>query len=119
MNKLLISGATLGLIAVIMGALGDHALPLTPDTTESLQTAIRYNMLYAVLISCIALAPSLPGLRIAGLVFTAGTTLFSFSIYAAIMTGIDSLTYITPLGGLTIMAGWVCLIYAGFKRHAS
>ncbi|MDP7142587.1 MAG: DUF423 domain-containing protein [Alphaproteobacteria bacterium] len=119
MNKLLISGATLGLIAVIMGALGDHTFTLTPDTTESLQTAIRYNMLYAVLISCIALAPSLPGLRIAGLVFTAGTILFSFSIYAAIMTGIDSLTYITPLGGLMIMAGWGCLIYAGFKRHAS
>ena len=118
MNKLLLSGATLGFIAVIMGSLCDHALPLTPDTTESLQTAIRYNMLYAVLICCIALAPSLSGLRIAGGIFTTGTILFSFSIYAAIITAIDSLTYITPLGGLTIMAGWVCLIYAGFKRHA-
>ena len=50
MNRLLLCGATLGLISVIMGALGDHGFDLTPERAESMGTAIRYNMLYAVLI---------------------------------------------------------------------
>lgn len=50
MNRLLLCGAALGLVSAIMGALGDHAFDLTPEKVESLDTAIRYNMIYAVLI---------------------------------------------------------------------
>lgn len=115
MNKLLLCGAALGLFSVIMGALGDHGFDLTPEKSESLATAIRYNMLYAVLIVVLALAPPEKKLIIPGVIFTIGAALFSLSIYAALITSIEQLTYITPLGGMTIMAGWAALIYKALK----
>ena len=111
MNRLLLCGATLGLISVIMGALGDHGFDLTPERAESMGTAIRYNMLYAVLIVALAITPPERNLHIPGFLFTLGTALFSFSIYASLVSGIDQLTYITPIGGITIMIGWIVLIW--------
>jgi len=115
MNKLLICGAALGLVSVIMGSLGDHGFDLTPEKAESLATAIRYNMLYAILITALALAPPEKKLILPGIIFTIGAALFSFSIYAALITGIEQLTYITPVGGIAIMAGWSALIWRGLK----
>lgn len=115
MNKLLICGAALGLVSVIMGALGDHGFDLTPEKSESLATAIRYNMLYAVLIVVLALAPPEKKLIIPSIIFTIGTAMFSFSIYASLITGVEQLTYITPIGGITIMAGWGVMMWYGTK----
>ena len=117
MNKLLFFGGVLGFISVMMGALGDHAFTLTPDQVKGLLTAIRYNMLYAVIIMGLSLAPPEKQLHIPGYLFTVGVFLFSFSIYAAQLSGISALTYITPLGGLTIMAGWVALVIKAFRYH--
>ena len=116
MNRLLLCGATLGLVSVIMGALGDHAFNLTPEKVESLDTAIRYNMIYAVLIVVLALtAPTDKKLRISGYIFALCTTLFSFSIYTSLAMGIEQLTYVTPVGGITIIAGWITLIIFSLK----
>jgi uncharacterized membrane protein YgdD (TMEM256/DUF423 family) len=113
MNKILASGAALGLISVIMGALGDHAFTIAPEKLHSLETAIRYNMLYAVLITALCLAPKDYKLYAPAILFTIGTTIFCFSIYAALLSGISQLTYLTPFGGLTLMAAWASLIYKG------
>lgn len=119
MNKLLLCGAALGLVSVIMGALGDHAFDLTPKNAESLDTGIRYNMIYAVLIVALALAPADKKLRIAGYIFALGTAVFSFSIYASLILGIEQLTYITPLGGVIVMSGWVVLIWHSLNHQNS
>ncbi len=115
MNKLLLCGAVLGLTSVIMGALGDHGFDLSSAKAESFDTAIRYNMLYAVLIVALALAPPEKNGKKPGVIFALGVILFSFSIYASLITSIEELTYITPLGGITIMAGWVILIIKAVK----
>lgn len=119
MNRLLACGAALGLVSVIMGAIGDHAFTLSAEKAESLETAIRYNMLYAVLIVVLAMAPAERKLYIPGFIFALGTVLFSFSIYAAAMIGLEWLTYLTPVGGLTVMGGWTALIFrAGLPLSA-
>lgn len=118
MNRLLLCGAALGLVSVIMGALGDHGFELTPEKAEILETAIRYNMIYAVLIAVLALAPADKKLRISGYIFAMGTALFTFSIYTSLATGVEQLTYMTPVGGITIMAGWVALIWRAL-RHSN
>jgi uncharacterized membrane protein YgdD (TMEM256/DUF423 family) len=117
MNRLLLCGAALGLVSVIMGALGDHAFDLTPEKAESLATAIRYNMLYSVLIVVLALARGDKKLHICGYIFALGTALFSFSIYTSLATGVEQLTYMTPVGGITIMAGWVTVIISSLKKY--
>ncbi len=119
MNRLLLCGAALGLVSVIMGALGDHAFDLSPEKAVSLETAIRYNMIYAVLVVALALAPANKKLRISGYIFTLGTVLFSFSIYASLAITIEQLIYITPVGGITIMGGWVALVFYGLRSGAN
>lgn len=115
MNRLLICGAILGLFSVIMGALGDHSFELTPEKADSLDTAIRYNMIYAVLISALALFSDDKKLRLSGYIFTLGTVFFSFGIYTALATGIKQFTYFTPVGGIMIMFGWGILTYCAVK----
>lgn len=115
MNKILASGAALGLLSVIMGALGDHAFNIPLEKIHSFETAIRYNMLYAALITALSLAPKDYNLKIPAFLFTAGTIIFCFSIYAALISGISQLTYLTPLGGLTLMAAWGSLIYTASR----
>lgn len=117
MNRLLLCGAILGLVSVMMGALGDHAFNLTSEKAESLDTAIRYNMIYAVLVVILALSPADQKLRSSGYIFALGTVLFSFSIYASLATNIDLLTYFAPVGGITIMCGWVVMIYRGISLN--
>ena len=107
----------LGLISVIMGAIGDHSFDLNLKQAESLDTAIRYNMIYAVLVVAIALAQPDRKLILAGFIFAAGAAVFSFSIYAAIITGMGFLTYLTPFGGMCIIAGWVALIWSSTKKY--
>lgn len=116
MNRLLACAGVLGLISVIMGAMGDHAFSLTPAQAESFDTAVRYNMIYALLSAAIALSDPAGKRRLAGMLFAGGAALFAGSIYLSLATGIPTLTYLTPLGGLTLMAGWVVLILSAFAR---
>ena len=48
----------------------------------------------------------------AGWFFVVGTVLFSGSLYALALSGVRWLGAVTPLGGVALLAGWVCLILA-------
>jgi len=121
MNRILITGALLGFLAVVAGASADHVVRGSADaeTLRSVMTAIRYHQLGALLVTMVGLAllvrpdlPAAPILARAGWLFAVGTVLFSFGIYAAALSGIDRLTWITPIGGLTLMAAWLALGWA-------
>lgn len=116
MNRLLICASVLGLVSVIMGAAGDHVFALTSAQAESLETAVRYNMLYAAIAAAVALTNPSGKRLLAGIIFAVGAAIFSGSIYLAIATGMSQLTYLTPLGGLTLMAGWIVLALSGMGR---
>lgn len=45
----------------------------------------------------------------------AGTLLFSFSIYAAAISGVEGLTYLTPFGGVALMLAWLSLAWVALK----
>ena len=119
MNITLLIGAILGLISVSFGAYAEHGLRpnIDDETFRYVMTAIRFNQVYALMITGIGLAlfANLPvtaakHLPRVGAVFTLGTVLFSFSIYASAQLGIPSLTYLTPVGGITLMIAWAYLI---------
>jgi uncharacterized membrane protein YgdD (TMEM256/DUF423 family) len=115
MKRLLFVGALLGLLSVVMGALGDHSFDLSADARDSFATALRYNMLYAVLVSALSLAPAAWRLALPAGLFALGTVLFCFSIYAGTTSGVGQFYYVTPFGGLTLMAGWAALMYRAIK----
>ncbi len=118
MNRLLACAAVLGLMSVIMGAMGDHAFTLTPAQAESFDTAVRYNMIYAAFSAAIALTQPSGTRGLAGLLFAMGCATFSGSIYLSLALALPALTYLTPLGGLILMAGWITLIWSALRRTA-
>lgn len=107
-------GSLSGLVAVAAGAFGAHGLRsrLPPDLLAVFETAARYQMYHALALIAVAWATTRwPGSLAswAGWLFTAGTLIFSGSLYALALTGLRWLGAITPLGGLCFLAGWLCL----------
>ncbi len=110
---LLISGF-LGLISVMMGALLDHAFSsLTETQINSMETAIRYNMLYAILSVVLAIhVETHKKFKRSLILFLSGMFTFSFCIYLGVLTPYSFFLKCVPIGGLTLMIGWVSLIIA-------
>lgn len=127
MNKnILIKAGILGMIAVIFGAFGAHALKqiLTPEQLESFQTGVRYQIIHAVVLLFLFLIIerySSKQLIIASHLIFYGVILFSGSIYVLTlknMLGIEILKFagpITPVGGLLLICGWVFIVIGGVK----
>ncbi|WP_457673984.1 DUF423 domain-containing protein [Thiolapillus sp.] len=116
----LLLGALAGFFAVAFGAFGAHVLQprLDPHLFSVFNKAVHYQGLHALALLFTGLllrqAPG-AGLRRAGWCFVAGMLLFSGSLYALALTGIRGLGAITPLGGLSFLAGWLLLAIGGWK----
>lgn len=118
MTAALLAGAALGLLAVIAGAATGHGpvAGLDAEGMRSMMTAVRYHEFGAIMIVVTGLAAALVESRTAAFrlslsawLFVAGTVLFSFSIYARLLLGLEWLGPVTPLGGMCHMAGWIVL----------
>lgn len=108
-----------GFLAVALGAFGAHALKetLTPQATDWWRTAVLYQGLHVAPLLALALLPAGSKLApAAALCFLGGTLLFSGSLYAMALTGVRALGAVTPLGGLALLAGWLCLAALGLRR---
>jgi uncharacterized membrane protein YgdD (TMEM256/DUF423 family) len=60
-------------------------------------------------------SPAPPTLVASGVAFIAGVAIFSGSLYALSLTGINWLGAITPVGGVAFIIGWGCLAAAAFS----
>lgn len=125
----LMTGGSLGLVAVLAGTFGAHGLRgrLSPDDLAIWETAARYQMDHAL--ALLATAWACERLRsralvLAGWLFLCGTMVFSGSLY---VLATNSLTFgqrqpwigmITPLGGLALIAGWLGLSVGAFRSRA-
>ena len=115
-----ITGALSAFIAVGAGAFGAHGLKhrLSPDMLAVFDIAVRYQMSHALALLAVAWAvtrwPGTP-VNASGMLFIAGTLIFSGSLYILSMTGIKWLGAITPIGGLAFLAGWLCLVWGVLK----
>lgn len=113
-------GAVFAFIAVAAGAFGAHGLKTRLDANmlAIFETAVRYQMYHALALLAVAWAYTRwPGALItaSGFLFVAGIIVFSGSLYLLSLSGIRWLGAITPLGGLAMLAGWLCLAWAAFR----
>ena len=113
-----------GFSAVLLGAIGAHALKgrlLAQGTLDAWQTAAHYHLAHTlgalgVLVWATLQAGRRPGLdRVAGC-WLVGCLLFSGSIYILALGGPRALGPITPLGGLAFLAGWALLARESLRR---
>lgn len=114
-------GASFGLLAVVVGAFGAHALKerLFAQTIATFEIAVRYQMYHALGLIGVAWASSQWSSQlivIAGWLFVAGIVIFSGSLYILALSGIRWLGAITPIGGLAFIVGWVCLLWAAIRN---
>ena len=120
---LLLLAALFGFTGVGLGAFAAHGLKgqLSAEYLAVFQTGVHYQMLHALaLLGLAALWQRLGGrlLTAAGVCFCVGILLFSGSLYALTLSGISALGMITPVGGLTFLAGWFCLGLATWRLPA-
>ncbi len=120
----LVLAALLGFLGVVAGALGAHALRhvLEGSSLQAYRTAVLYQMMHVL---AILMLPALPLTAKAknrtAFLFLAGIFLFSGSIYWRTTTDYfpNKLIYLTPTGGLLLMAGWLFLAWSILRKKQS
>jgi uncharacterized membrane protein YgdD (TMEM256/DUF423 family) len=126
LKSILIKAGVLGVIGVLGGAFGAHALKevLTSEQLLSFQTGVRYQMIHAVVLMILFLLLNkydLKQFKIAAQFIFWGVILFSGSIFILTLKniiGLEVLKFagpITPLGGTLIITGWVFIVLGGLK----
>ena len=115
--------AMLGFLAVLLGAFGAHGLTSRlaglADGAQRLEwwkTAAQYHLAHALAVGLAAgvCGESRAG-RISCVAFALGIALFSGSLYTMTLTGTRWLGAITPLGGLSLLIGWLSLAWATLR----
>lgn len=114
-------GGVYGLLGVLLGAFGAHAMRarLPADMLRIWETAVQYQFWHALALLAVGLLASRAAgawLNAAGWTFTLGVLIFSGSLYALALSGVRTLGAVTPVGGLLLIAGWACLLLA-IARH--
>ena len=115
------SGAIFALLGVAAGAFGAHALraQLAPEMLTVFETAVRYQLIHSLALLAAGWAAwrwPTRATRAAGGLFIAGIVLFSGSLYVLALAGTRSIGWITPIGGVALIAGWACLAW-GARSH--
>jgi uncharacterized membrane protein YgdD (TMEM256/DUF423 family) len=105
---------------VALGAFAAHALKsrLDADLLAIFETGVRYQMYHAFALLAAGWAQTRwPGkvLTASGWLFAAGSVIFSGSLYVLSLSGERWLGAITPVGGLALLAGWLCLAWAAWR----
>ena len=112
----IITGALFGMLAIIFGAFGAHALKkiLSEDQLKSFETGVKYQMYHAIVLLILGFNQEF-STSVMYWCFTVGIVLFSFSIYGLILSDakgkkLKFLGPITPIGGLLFVIGWLVIV---------
>lgn len=133
-NPFLLLAAFFGATGVMLGALGAHWLRgkleagiVTRFQYEAFDKASKYQLLHslALLFVFILYREKISKLlRTTGWLFAAGILCFSGSIYALSTQNVCGLSFaflgpVTPLGGMMLIGGWICLFVYAIRAYRS
>ena len=128
MNKtILVTGALLGVLAVLLGAFGAHGLKglIDADALQSFETGVRYQVYHALLLLFTGSTDYIGATRkktIFILILT-GVIFFSGSVYGLAtnaLSGFDftKTAFVTPVGGALLITAWVVLLWSFIRLRA-
>jgi uncharacterized membrane protein YgdD (TMEM256/DUF423 family) len=92
---------------------------LSPDQLQVYETAVRYHYFQALGLLGIGLTLRVVDtspMRWAAMLVLVGVVLFSGSLYALTFGAPRLFGVVTPIGGLSLIAGWICFA-VGAWRH--
>ncbi len=125
MHKNLTITSALGALAIIFGAFGAHALKetLTIDQLDSFETAVRYQMYHVIVLLFVNTYTGFSDRKRKQIswLFFIGILLFSGSIYVIQLTDVaaKSIWFVTPLGGLLFILGWILMCVNFMKKKST
>jgi uncharacterized membrane protein YgdD (TMEM256/DUF423 family) len=120
-QNILLAGTIFMVLAVSLGAFGAHALKkvLSTEMLAIYQTGVEYQFYHSLgllLIGLIGFQVKSKLIGWSGILLIAGIVVFSGSLYVLTLSGIKAFGAITPVGGLSFIAGWICLAVALLKK---
>ena len=119
-KKILLIGLAFGIISIILGAFGAHALKkvLSVEQLSSFEVGVRYLMYHALFLLFVGTTTMLlPEQKSIILYLTLfGIILFSGSIFLLSSSGVTGINFkflgpLTPLGGLLLIGSWGIFFY--------
>ena len=126
-RKIVLTAALFGMLAIVLGAFGAHALKkvLTLEELNTFETGVKYQMYHALFLLFIGMSSHVSEMakkRIYYAIVT-GILFFSGSIYLLATNDLTTfdfkvIGFITPIGGLLLMVGWLCLFIDFFNKKA-
>lgn len=127
-KKILITAAVLGIISIILGAFGAHALKalISTEMQQTFETGVRYQMYHALFLLFVGTTSliSEKSKKIIYYLVITGVVFFSGSIYGLAtnsLTGFDFkiIGFVTPIGGLCFIISWMVLIMNLIKNKSN
>ena len=126
-KKIIITAAILGMLAIILGAFGAHALKkvLALDQLATFETGVRYQTYHALFLLLIGIMPNLTQKAKKYIYYFTvfGVILFSGSIYLLATNNLTSfdfkiIGFVTPIGGLLLILAWGTLLLHFFNKKS-
>lgn len=123
-KKVISTAAFLGMMSILLGAFGAHALKKTLSAAElvTFETGVRYQMYHALFLLFIGTTTTLSEntkknifyLTITGVLFFSGSIYF---LATNSLTSFDfkKIGFITPIGGLLLILAWGLLLFDFLK----
>ncbi len=127
-KKIMSTAAILGMIAIVLGAFGAHALKkvLSIEQLGTFETGVKYQMYHALFLLFIGCSSAISEKykRIILNLVISGVLLFSGSIYLLATNDLTSFNFkvigfITPIGGLLLILSWFFLFLFFLKNNSS
>jgi len=100
-------------LSIGVGAVASHGLTLSAQDAQSLAWTLDLQRFHALGLLALALLARQGGPNVwtvaSGVLFVAGTLLFSLNIELRLLYGITLLRPLVPYGGMAFLVGWVTL----------
>jgi uncharacterized membrane protein YgdD (TMEM256/DUF423 family) len=115
-KQFLVIGAFLAGLGVALGAVGSHALKdflIGNNRTETFEIAVRYQLYHGlalIMVGILCYVVTEVNFFASGMLLLMGVILFSGSLYALSLTALRWVVYLTPVGGMLMISGWLILI---------
>ena len=126
-KKIISTGAIFGMLAIILGAFGAHALKkvLTFEELTTFETGVKYQMYHALFLLFVGIASEIPQKTKKTIYYlvVVGVLFFSGSIYLLAtnsLTTFDFKTigFVTPIGGFLLILAWGVLLLNYFNKKS-
>lgn len=126
-RKIVLTGAFIGMIAIIFGAFGAHLLKkyLSIEELNTFEVGVRYQMYHALFLLFLSTRKEIAEKTVKTIynLVVAGVILFSGSIYLLAtksLTDFDFkiIVFATPLGGFLLILGWLVLFLAILRKKS-